>query len=226
MTSVPQIELDSLFKEENLYEVYRAAPSFFKKSPFNKRTIIFCSFTLTAVAAIHIIIPSIRDAFVFPFADTFMLLANTGAALAGTILGFLIAGFAILCTILRPQTMIALQKNKNKEFDCSELRLLFLVFVDVIIQYLALLFWSIVAIIGGGAKGIAAALGHGLGKIHWMIPFIMIHVLFVVWSLWLIMLVLSLKSFVFNLYQSLLLSIADAVDDYDREKRARSSGNV
>ena len=139
---------------------------------------------------------------------------------------FLIAGFAILCTILRPQTMIALQKIRNKEFDCSELRLLFLVFVDVIIQYLALLFWSMLALVMGGAKGIAAALGHALGKIHWLIPFILIHIIFVVWSIWLIMLVLALKSFVFNLYQSLLLGIADAVDDYDRDKRARSNGSV
>jgi len=79
-------------------------------------------------------------------------------------------------------------------------------------------------IVMGGAKGVAAALGHGLGKIHWLIPFFLIHIIFVAWSLWLIVLVLTLKSFVFNLYQSLLLGIADAVDDYDREKRARSNG--
>jgi hypothetical protein len=226
LTEPTQIELDSLFKEQNLYEVYRAAPSFFQKGSFNKRTVTVCSLALTAVALLHIFVPSIRDAFAFPFADTFLLLANTGAALSGTILGFLIAGFAILCTILRPQTMIALQKIRNKEFDCSELRLLFLVFVDVIIQYLALLFWSIAAIVMGGAKGIAAAFGHGLAKIHWLIPFILAHLLFVAWSIWLIMLVLTLKSFVFNLYQSLLLGIADAVDDYDREKRARPNGTT
>ena len=139
MTESPQIELDSLFKEQNLYEVYLAAPSFFKNS-FNKRTTVVSGLVLTSLAVLHIAVPSIRNAFEFPFADTFLLLANTGAALSGTILGFLIAGFAILCTILRPQTMIALQRARNKTFDCSELRLLFLVFVDVIIQYLALLF--------------------------------------------------------------------------------------
>lgn len=225
MIEPPQIELDSLFKEQNLYEVYRAAPSFYQNS-FNRRTIIVCALVLTPLALLHILVPSLRDEFVFPFADMFLLLANTGAALSGTILGFLIAGFAILCTILRPQTMIALQRIRNKTFDCSELRLLFLVFVDVIIQYLALLFWSVIGLVMGGAKGIAAALGHGLGKIHWLIPFVLAHVIFVVWSIWLIMLALALKSFVFNLYQSLLLGIADAVDDYDRAKRASSNGSV
>lgn len=211
------VELDSLFKEQSLLEVYKAAPSFFQKR-FNRWTVVGIFSLLSLFAILHMAIVSFRDSIAFPFADTFLLFANTGISLAGTILGFLIAGFAILCTILRPQTMIALQKIRNKEFDCSELRLLFLVFIDVIIQYLALLFWSIIALVCGGSKGPAAAFGKLLAKVHWFIPFLLAHVIFVLWATWFIMLALSLKSFVFNLYQSLLLSIADAVDDYEREK--------
>ncbi len=220
MTNTP-VELDSLFKEQNLLEVYRAAPSFFQKR-FNSVVVFSVGLLLTIFAVLHVMIVPFRDAFKFPFADTFTLFANTGVALAGTILGFLIAGFAILCTILRPQTMIALQRIRNKEFDCSELRLLFLVFIDVIIQYLALLVWSIAALVFGGAKRPAASFGMLLSRVHWMLPFVLAHVLFVLWGTWFIMLALSLKSFVFNLYQSLLLSIADAVDDYEREKRKLS----
>ena len=216
MSDTP-VDLDSLFKEQSLLQVYIAAPSFFQK-PFNKWTVIVSGILLSVFAVLHMSIVSFRDSVRFPFAETFLLFANTGISLAGTILGFLIAGFAILCTILRPQTMIALQKIRNKEFDCSELRLLFLVFVDVIIQYLALLFWSMVVLVCGGPKGPAAALGILLSKIHWFLPFFLEHVLFVLWSTWFIMLALYLKSFVFNLYQSLLLSIADALDDYDRDK--------
>ena len=168
----------------------------------NKWTTIGCALFLSAIAFIHVISPSVREEFRFPFADTFTLYANTGIALAGTILGFLIAGFAILCTILRPQTMIALQRIRNREFDCSELRLVFLVFVDVIIQFLALLFWSTLAMVLGGPKGIAAGIGAELARIHWMIPFIFIHALFVAWSVWLLMLAMSLKVTCLYLYDN------------------------
>ncbi len=113
--------------------------------------------------------------------------------------------------------MIALQRLKSKKYQLTELKLLFVGFVDVMVQYLALLLWSAAMLIVGGKTGVAALFGMLLGKIHWMIPFVILHVLFVLWATWLVMLILTLKSFIFNLYQSLLLGLADAVDDYQRK---------
>ncbi|MDR3723877.1 MAG: hypothetical protein P4K83_05245 [Terracidiphilus sp.] len=98
----------------------------------------------------------------------------------------------------------------------SELKLLFVIFVDIFVQYLALLFWSILASIFGGKTGPAMMLGLFLSKIHWMIPFCLLHAIFVVWGTWLVMLVLSLKSFIYNLYQSLALALVDSADDFQR----------
>lgn len=209
------VNLDSLFAEKSLFEIYRKAPSFFSNN-FNGWVIVITGLFLTLFASFHLFCPSIREAFKLPFADTFAMWSNTGAALAGTILGFLIAGFAILCTVLRPQTMIALQRIPNKRYGESELKLLFVLFVEVLVQYLSLLLISILVMLIGGKSGPAALLGFYLAKIHWMIPFAILHICFAAWGTLFVLVILTLKSFVYNLYSTLLLGIADAADDYQR----------
>jgi hypothetical protein len=208
-------DINTLFEEKSLFRLYRAAPSFFTNT-FNTTVTIVAGLTLTVFSIGHILFPSIREAVKITFIDTFAAWANVGAALAGTILGFLIAGFAIVCTILRPQTMLFLLNLPNEKYGMNELKLLFLTFVDVFVQYLALLLWSIIVIVYGGRYGPATYIGALLTKIHWLLPFCLLHIIFTAWGTWLIMLVLSLKSFIFNLHQSLLLSLADVIDDAER----------
>lgn len=208
-------DLDDLFSEKSLFQIYRLAPSFFSNR-FNVivATGAFCSLSVFSIA--HIFIVPLRDAVKLPFANTFSMWANVGASLAGTILGFLVAGFAILCTILRPETMLALHRLRNKKYGLSEFKLLFVTFVDVFVQFLALLFWSITMIVFGGKQGPAAMLGSQLARVHWLIPFCLLHVIFTLWGTWFVVLILTLKSFIYNLYQSLLLSLVDAVDEAQR----------
>jgi hypothetical protein len=52
----------------------------------------------------------------------------------------LVVGFAILCTILRPETMLALHRVRNKKYGLTELKLLFVIFVEVFVQFPALCF--------------------------------------------------------------------------------------
>lgn len=208
-------DLDDLFNEKSLFRIYRLAPSFFSNR-FNAvvAAITFC--LLSVFSIVHIVLVPLRDTVRLPFADAFSMWANAGASLAGTILGFLIAGFAILCTILRPEAMLALHRLRNEKYGLSELKLLFVIFVDVFVQFLALLFWSIVVIVFGGKQGPAVVLGSQLAKVHWLIPFCLLHVIFTLWGTWFVVLILTLKSFIYNLYQSLLLSLADAVDEAQR----------
>jgi hypothetical protein len=215
MAAKDDLDLSSLFAEQSLFEIYRKAPSFFSNK-FNGWVIASARFCLTLFSCLHLFCPAIREAFKIPFADTFAIWSNTGSALAGTILGFLIAGFAILCTVLRPQTMIALQRMPNKRYGETELKLLFVLFVEVLVQYLTLLLISILVMVFGGKLGPAAVLGTYLAKIHWMIPFAIVHILFAAWGTLFVLVILTLKSFVYNLYSTLLLGIADAADDYQR----------
>ena len=217
MSESKTVDLDSLFDEDNLAQIYRKAPSFFSNK-FNAWAFVVTATTLAAFSTAHVLIPSFRDSIQIPFADTFNLWANLGVSLSATILGFLIAGFAVVCTVLRPQTMIALHKITNPKYKQTELKLLFVFFIDILVQYLALLFVSVVASIVGGKSGPVAAIGKILTHVHWIFPFAILHILFVCWGTWLVMLVLILKSFIYNLYQNLLLGLADTVDDYERQR--------
>ncbi|MGA3134013.1 MAG: hypothetical protein ABSD59_24895 [Terracidiphilus sp.] len=210
-----KVDFEGLFDEKNLTQIFSLAPSFVS-NPFNVFIASTTAFLLLVFSIAHICIPSLREAVRFPFADTFSIWANAGASLAGSILGFLIAGFAIICTILRPGTILNLQRLHNPKYKLSELKLLFVIFVDVFVQYLALLFWSLLVVIFGGKTGPAMMLGIFLSKINWMIPFCLLHVILVAWGTWLVMLVLSLKSFIYNLYQSLALALVDSADDFQR----------
>jgi hypothetical protein len=213
-----KVDLEDLFAEKSLARIFWLAPPFCSNT-FNCVVALLTFCLLAIFSVLHICVPSLRDAIKFPFADTFTLWANAGASLSGTILGFLIAGFAVLCTVLRPETIVALAKMRNERYGLSELKLLFVLFADVFAQYLSLLFVSILVLVFGGKTGPAMMLGEQLAKIHWMVPFCLLHLILTIWGTWLIMLVLSLKSFVYNLYQSLLLGLADAADDLQRKSK-------
>lgn len=218
MEQKDDLDLDSLFAEKSLFEIYRKAPPFFSNG-FNGWVLGLTSASLAVFALLRVFSPSLRETFKLQFADVFALWSNAGAALAGTILGFLIAGFAILCTVLRPQTMIALQRMPNKRYGESELKMLFVLFVEVLVQYLTLLMVSVVVMLIGGRSGPAALLGAYLARLNWMLPFALLHVFFVIWGTLFVLVILTLKSFVYNLYGTLLLGIADAADDYLRSSR-------
>lgn len=218
MAQKDDLDLDSLFAEKSLFQIYRKAPPFFSNK-FNGWTLSLTLASLSLFALLRIGSGSLREVYKLPFADVFALWSNTGTALAGTILGFLIAGFAILCTVLRPQTMIALQRMPNKRYGESELKMLFVLFVEVLVQYLTLLMVSVMVMLIGGRTGPAAMLGAYLGRIHWMLPFCLLHIFFVAWGGLFVLVILTLKSFVYNLYGTLLLGIADAADDYLRSTR-------
>lgn len=218
MEQKDELDLDSLFAEKSLLEIYRKAPPFFTNR-FNGLVLGTTAVILSAFSLLRIFSPTLREMFKLPFADVFALWSNAGIGLAGTILGFLIAGFAILCTVLRPQTMIALQRIPNKRYGESELKMLFVLFVEVLVQYLTLLLVSVVVMLIGGKTGPAAMLGAALARLHWMVPFALLHIFFTLWGTLFVLVILTLKSFVYNLYGTLLLGIADAADDYLRSSR-------
>lgn len=218
MAAKDDIDLISLLGDESLYEAYKAAPSLFSN---NFNAVVWCVTTglLFLCMAAHLLCRAVRDVFAIPFVDLFGVWANAGITLSATILGFVIAGFAVLCTVLRPQTLIALHQIPNPRYGKSQLRLLFLEFVVVVVQYLMLLFVSVVATVVGGKNGPAVMFGVALARADWHIPFALAHLILVAWGGLFLLAVLSLKSFSFNLYSTLLLGLVDAADDVLRQRK-------
>jgi hypothetical protein len=211
MNSRPDNDLSDLFNERSLWEIYCNGPSFIRNT-FNLLVVIAVFVLLSVYAVIDTQAARTHSVPGIEFRDLFLGWAGVGISLASTILGFLIAGFAVLFTVFRPETVVRLQQIKRSGQRLSELKLLFFAFVDVFVHYIAFLFWCTVVIVVGSRHGPVDYVARSLGACWPLLPDVLCHILFVLWGTWFVLLVLKLKSFVYNLYQSLMLGMADSLE--------------
>jgi len=207
MSSEPQLpDLSELFSERSLWEIFRKSPPFYRNF-FNLLTVLAALLCLTAFVVTRVVC----GAESLEFHKIFFDWANAGIVITSTILGFLLAGFAVLFTLLRPETILRLQQVKRAGEQLSELKLIFFVFIDVFVHYLAFLFWCVLVLIFGGDNGPAH---FAMRVLEVALPGTTVAVsstIFVLWGTWFVLLILKLKSFVYNLYQALLLGVADSI---------------
>lgn len=130
-----------------------------------------------------------------------------GFALTTAILGFLIAGFSIFSSITKPEIFAALAKLDHKETGLSRLQFIFFNFLLVFIHYLAFLAFSIA--IKVFLPTLASAVG--LAVSHWSLSALVIWWLAAIGTAialsWLVFLIMLLKSFIWNIYQAVLVVI-------------------
>ena len=215
------IDWSDLFEERNLWQIYLKSGAFYKNK-FNAVVFVasillftgFCIERFIAGGGTIEFLPSRPED--FDFAGVFTNWATVGITFAATILGFLIAGFAVFFAVLQPDTALRLRlvpKRKGESMD--ELKLLLVNFVALFAHYGAFLFWCFLYLAAGGRNGLFEIAGHYLGQVSPAIPRIVTGVVFVAWSTWMIVLILKLKGFIFNLYHALLLAIADRIPEAD-----------
>ena len=204
------VDLSDLFAERSLWEVYRQAKPFYRNR-FNCITMVLGAALLGAFSAAHFV-GLRRAAHVVDFSALFSAWSNAGLSYTGTILGFLLAGFAVLFAVFRPATVVALRQITRKGETLDELKLIFVSFVDVFVHYMAFLFWCVVYLIAGGQNGPFDLIGGYLSTLSPLVPSAIMHLTFLAWGSWFLLLVLKLKSFIYNLYQVLLLGMADSLD--------------
>lgn len=130
-----------------------------------------------------------------------------GFALTTAILGFLIAGFSIFSTITKPEIFAALAKLDHKNSGSSRLQFIFFNFLLVFIHYLAFLAVSIAIKLllpfsVEVAKFIEAHVETPGISLWWVAGTIVSSIL-----AWLVFLIMLLKSFIWNIYQAVLVVI-------------------
>jgi hypothetical protein len=212
MSSNLGADFSGLFKEKNLWQIYRQGPPFYEGSAFNGWVVFGTLALLAAFACEHLWWQSGHPESAIDPRDIFLSWANVGISFTGTILGFLLAGFAVLFTLFKPETLLRLQQVTRPGKKLPELKLLVCVFIDVFVHYLAFLFWCILVLVVGYKNGPATVVSRSLGTLCPAIPSLVTHAVLVLWGTWFVLLVVKLKSFIYNLHQSLLLAVADSVD--------------
>ena len=134
-------------------------------------------------------------------------IAETGFAFTSAILGFLIAGFAIFAGVTKPEVFVLLGGLHHPKFGVSQLQFIFYNFLLVFIHFISFLAASVVV-------DVLLYPGAALtGVVTWILSFVpngRTYVVVVVYSAlagWLGFLLMLLKSFVWNLYQTVVVSI-------------------
>lgn len=134
-------------------------------------------------------------------------IADIGFTFTTAILGFLISGFAIFAGISKPDVLILLAKANHGKHDISELQFIFFNFMLVFIHYLV---FMIACVLVKATTFDDGPLGRTVTIIYeadrnagWAF----ISVIFALLFAWLIFASLLLKSFIWNLYQAVLITI-------------------
>lgn len=145
--------------------------------------------------------------------------AEIGFAFTTAILGFLIAGFSIFASITRPEIFAGLAKLDHRETGLSRLQFIFFNFLLVFIHYLAFLAMCIALKL---VLPLAPAIMDAVS------PHVPSALVFVLWSAncfaalllgWLTYLVMLLKSFIWNIYQAVLVVIVTGNAIVELEKK-------
>ncbi|MGB0747112.1 MAG: hypothetical protein ACPGO3_00055 [Magnetospiraceae bacterium] len=197
---------DALFREDTLWAVYCQSPGL-KGRSFNWYTAIG-TFVLLAG---FVVLDQCFFAQATPVIDYAAIVrswASIGFGFSSAILGFLLAGFTVFATITKPRLFVVLAQAENELSGLSELKHVFFSFLNVFSHYLSFLTLTLLINMvgdkGGIASKIASLVTPYVPALDESIPVI----LFVVVGTWMIILVLKLKSFLWSVYQAVLLSVA------------------
>jgi len=200
-------DLRDLLAEKSLWQIYLKSSSVLRNQ-FNCIAIAVAAIALVGFAITNFMSakPSLVD-----FRPLFSKWADSGIVYAATILGFLLAGFAVLFAVLRPDLAVRLRRVTRPGETLDELKLMFINFAGVFVYYTAFVFWCVVYLVAGGENGPMDMIGRYLSIISPSVPLAISHLAFVCWGMWFLVLVLKMKSFIYNLYQTLLLGLMDSM---------------
>lgn len=203
-------------KEKSLGEVYwKARRVGSTKTNFRMAALVGIAFILFALADWYF------DLAVFSSGELNALLnqiAEIGFALTTAILGFLIAGFSIFASITRPAIFAGLAKLDHKDSGLSRLQFIFFNFLLVFVHYLAFL---------GASIFLKLFLPVAPALIDLVLQHAGISAMQVWWTgvglaglllSWLAFLMMLLKSFIWNIYQAVLVVIVTGDQIAELEK--------
>lgn len=187
---------EELLNEKNLFEVYRVS----RKIPFSKTNkfllIIFCIISLIFTLGIDDkeLVKDIPE------------LSSTLLAAVLTVLGFLIAGYTIFCSVLNHSLSMELYNSEEKPYGFSQLKYSHLLFMRVFFYYLIYAFFLFSVVFfskSTSLSSIISVISTHDKCIFFITNYILYNSLFIGMSF----LMLQLASFIFNIYHTVMTSI-------------------
>lgn len=188
---------EDLTKERSLYDVYKLTKKIKVNSfdfYFTLLLVILLSINAFCLSSSPELISSIRQwtPLVFGFTTT--------------TLGFLITVFTIFATINKPELFLSLMEYKHPLYGISYLKYVYGVFMRVFIYFI---FWSVIyllILLFGQENGLATKLLRALMFSH-CTKVVGVQILYILVGSSAVFLVLTLKTFLFNIYAMLMQSL-------------------
>ncbi|HAL6925245.1 TPA: hypothetical protein H6V96_002176 [Escherichia coli] len=188
---------EDLTKERSLLDVYKLTKKIKVNSfdfYFTLLLVILLSINAFCLSSSPELISSIRQwtPLVFGFTTT--------------TLGFLITGFTIFATINKPELFLSLMEYKHPLYGISYLKYVYGVFMRVFIYFI---FWSVIyllVLLFGQENGLATKLLRALMFSH-CTKVVGVQILYILVGSSAVFLVLTLKTFLFNIYAMLMQSL-------------------
>jgi len=198
---------EELFKDQTLWSVFRRAQGL-GESRFNTVALAITFVGLTSFAAMHecvfhrslVSLETLRMAVVS--------WAGDGIGFTTQLLGFLVAGFTIFATLTKVDVFKKMAIAPYKESGVTALDFVFLNFLLVFIHFISFLAYCVVVKLFLTQGGPLAAMVRVVAVHQPWLNAALIYGGIILTGTWFIYLILLLKSFVWNVYQSILVSIA------------------
>lgn len=188
----------ALTAEKNLWAIYLKA----RRVPFN-------SFNFWATATITVLVAAQYCVMDTALDDKLKIVRDFSYIAMGlviSILGFILAGFTIFSTISQPEMLVAMSRHRHEVSGLSYLKNNYFIFMRVFIYYIIYAI-ACLAIITFGTRGGLVQKLVNLSPISWHIEEWLIGLAYVFVYAGLFFLLMQLKSFIFNVYHSVMTAI-------------------
>ena len=123
-----------------------------------------------------------------------------------SVLGFILAGFTIFATISQPDMLVAMSKYRHEESQLSYLKNNFFIFMRVFIYYLLYTVFCLMVIVFAVKGGLIHKVVQ-LSPISWKITEWLVGAAYVFLYTGMFFLLMQLKSFIYNVYHTVMTAI-------------------
>jgi hypothetical protein len=193
------INPEEITQEKCLYDIFKKSLRM-QYNRFNLLVVIFAVVSLSAYCAY-------TDDSTYTIIRKIRWMSDMGMSFVTNILGFLVAGFTIYATITDKSLFLHMAKISHPDYKVSYLKYSIFTFMYVFIMYIAFLLFCFATRILFDSHGTVPSLLKLNHVSYKNIKFICINTLFVILGAWITYLILLLKSFAFNIYHVVTVSI-------------------
>lgn len=123
-----------------------------------------------------------------------------------SVLGFILAGFTIFATISQPDMLVAMSKHRHDKSQLSFLKNNFFIFMRVFIYYLVYTVFCLLVIVFAIKGGLVHKIIQ-LSPISWKITEWLVGMAYVTLYAGMFFLLMQLKSFIYNVYHTVMTAI-------------------